>query len=964
MSAWVLYCAGAGVMLLLASPAWSACVPNGAAVPSGATVSCTGVDTSGVGNGTQNNVTVTVQPGASITLGNNAADIFLNDGNVVSNGGTITAGDNAFGIRVGNNNIVRNNGAIVLGAASQGILTGSNTTIVNTGALSLGSGIGIQSAGLGSPVINSGSITLAAGGVGIEAVGGDTSPVGNSGAITFLSGNGSAIFVGSANSALTNSGAITFGNGGGHIVLAEGVNSGIFNSGAVSINGAGVGLQTTLANSAIINSGAISFSGNSSVGVETDSTGSAITNSGAITLTGTGGIGIHSLGANSGIANSGAISVVGGPGISTAAANSSIINSGNVSVGGNNAFAIQALGTGSNVVNSGTVQVTGTDAFGLFSQLGSVFNSGTVNAAHGDGIQVTGAGVSVVNSGVVRAALSLSASGGATAIDNTGLLDGRLSIVGAGNSFINSGVVTTTTADLPIGPNQFVAATFTQTAAGTLAERVTNGGAHDTMQVIGTANLGGTLGAAVQPGLYANATSYLAVLTATNPLTTRFAQTPAFAAGTTTPLAFFTMTPTYNTNSVDLTLNRVPFGAAPGETQNQRNVGNALESAYAATLTGAPAGLFGILLQSTSLGVLTQASGEAATGSQQATFSAMTQFMGVMTDPFIDGRGDPVTSGTSGASSYASQDKPRSAAAGDAYAAIYRKAPVVADPFTQRWSVWAAGYGGSQTTDGRAALGSNTATSSIYGTAVGADYRFSPFTMAGFALAGGGTNFSVANAGTGRSDLLQAGAFIRHAVGPAYISAALAYGWQDITTDRTVTIAGVDQLRAEFNANAWSGRVESGYRFGTPWIGGIGLTPYVAGQFTTFDLPAYAESVLSGANTFALSYGAKNVTDSRSELGLRTDKSYALTDAILTLRGRLAWAHDFNTDRSIAAIFQTLPGASFVVNGAAQASDSALTTAAAEIKWLNGWSAAATFEGEFSNVARSYAGKGVARYSW
>jgi len=136
------------------------------------------------------------------------------------------------------------------------------------------------------------------------------------------------------------------------------------------------------------------------------------------------------------------------------------------------------------------------------------------------------------------------------------------------------------------------------------------------------------------------------------------------------------------------------------------------------------------------------------------------------------------------------------------------------------------------------------------------------------------------------------------------------------------------------------------------------------GQFTTFDLPAYAEQVLSGANTFALAYAAKDVTASRSELGLRTDKSFAMQNAILTLRGRFAWAHDFNPDRNIAATFQTLPGASFVVNGAAQAHDAALTTASAEMKWLNGWSAAATFEGEFSDVTRSYAGKGVVRYAW
>ena len=93
-------------------------------------------------------------------------------------------------------------------------------------------------------------------------------------------------------------------------------------------------------------------------------------------------------------------------------------------------------------------------------------------------------------------------------------------------------------------------------------------------------------------------------------------------------------------------------------------------------------------------------------------------------------------------------------------------------------------------------------------------------------------------------------------------------------------------------------------------------------------------------------------------------KSRDSGNAVLTLRGRAAWAHDFNTDRNVTALFQTLPGAAFVVNGATQAHDSALVTAAADMKWLNGWSAAAVFEGQFSNVTNSYAGKGIARYSW
>ncbi len=434
----------------------------------------------------------------------------------------------------------------------------------------------------------------------------------------------------------------------------------------------------------------------------------------------------------------------------------------------------------------------------------------------------------------------------------------------------------------------------------------------------------------------------------------------------------FAVSLSYTPTDVFLNLTGATLGAGAGLNQNQQNVANAINGFFngGGTLPPGFGTLFG-LTGSNLAAALSQASGETATGTQQTTFNAMNLFMGVMTDPFIGCRSDPVSAGSAapqfaeendGASAYAANGNARSKSERDAYAAIYRKAPVMAAPFAPSWSVWAAGYGGSQTTDGNAALGTNNTTSRIAGGVVGADYRFSPFTLAGFALAGGGTNFSIANGlGSGRSDLFQAGAFVRHTVGPAYLSAALAYGWQDITTDRTVTIAGVDQLRAQFNANAWSGRVEGGYRFVTPWMG---LTPYAAGQFTTFDLPAYAEQALVGANTFALAYGSKSVTASRSELGLRTDNSWAMQDGIFTLRGRFAWAHDFNADRVIGATFQTLPGASFVVNGAAQAHDAALVTASAEKRWLNGWSAAVTFEGEFSNVTRSYAGKGVVRYSW
>lgn len=423
----------------------------------------------------------------------------------------------------------------------------------------------------------------------------------------------------------------------------------------------------------------------------------------------------------------------------------------------------------------------------------------------------------------------------------------------------------------------------------------------------------------------------------------------------------------YGANELDVQLTS-QLTSVSGLSRNQNAVATVLDRSF----NSGNGTLFDIFKYTTGAQispVLTSLTGESTTGTQQMTFSAMSQFLGTMLDPSIDGRGAPdsfdqrfAPASDNLASAYtATSEQPRGAAR-DAYAMLATKAARTI--FVPSWSVWAAGFGGSQTTDGRAATGSNTATSRLFGTAVGADYWLSPYTVAGFALAGGGTTASVSTLGTSRADLFQAGAYLRHQHGPAYVAAALAYGWQDITTDRTVTIAGADRLRAEFNANTWSGRLEGGYRFVMPWLGGVGLTPYIAGDFTSFALPAYTEAAASGSGTFALAFGAKRITDTRSELGLRADRSFAVAAGLITLRGRLAWAHDYDPDRSATATFQSLPGASFVVNGASPAADSALTTATVEQRWTGGWSIATTFEGEFSEVTRSYGGKLMLRNTW
>jgi uncharacterized protein with beta-barrel porin domain len=88
------------------------------------------------------------------------------------------------------------------------------------------------------------------------------------------------------------------------------------------------------------------------------------------------------------------------------------------------------------------------------------------------------------------------------------------------------------------------------------------------------------------------------------------------------------------------------------------------------------------------------------------------------------------------------------------------------------------------------------------------------------------------------------------------------------------------------------------------------------------------------------------------------------TNAVLALRGRAAWAHDWVSDPTLVPLFQTLPGASFIVNGATLAKNSALTSAGAELRLANGVALLAKFDGEFASHSSTYAGTGTIRYRW
>jgi autotransporter-associated beta strand protein len=905
----------------------------------GGTIQATDVGGVGVhGVGAVGFANITNNTGATISATNTNGIAIATTTAVITNSGAITG---AFdGVNTQNATTLTNSGTVT-GASRSGVRVGSNASIINSGTITGLTGIVFRDAGAGfgapvnGSVFNSGTIT----GTGGTAIN-----------FAFTAGAGPFSLTIASTSVINGN---VLGTG-ADIFQLGGSSSGAFNvsnigaaqqyRGFATFNKIGTSTWT------LTGSGAQNWtiSQGTLIGDTNSLAGSSITNNGALVYNQNFG-GVHS-----GVISGSGTLTKNGSGTVILAADNTYAGGTTISAGtlqlGNGGVAGSIVG---NVTDNAVLAINRSNTYTF---AGTILGSGAFqqNGTGNTDLAATNSytGTTTVNGGTLQVDGSI-ASSSMTTVNANAALTGAGTV---GNATISGGGM--------FAPGNGTPGSF-MTVSGNLAFQ---SGAQYLVQLNpATSSFASVTGTAALNGATVNATyangSYVSkqytVLTATGGVSGTFGS----LVNTNLPANFRT---SLSYDAKDAFLNLVLSFTLPTASLNgnQRAVGNALSNFF--NTTGSIPLVFGAL---TPAG-LTQVSGELATGSQQTTFDAMNLYLSLLTDPFVAGRGDgangsagatPFAEENDGASAYASSGKPRSKSERDAYAAIYRKAPV-ADAFAQRWSVWAAGFGGSQTTDGNAALGSNNFSSRIAGTAVGGDYHFSPSTLAGFSLAGGGTNFSIAGGlGSGRSDLFQAGAYLRHTAGPAYVAAALAYGWQDITTDRTVTIAGVDQLHAQFNANAFSGRLEGGYRYATPWFG---ITPYAAAQFTTFDLPAYAEAALSGSNTFVLRYAAKSVTDPRSELGLRTDRSYAMQNGVLTLRSRFAWAHDFDADRNISATFQALPGASFVVNGAAQAHDAALTTASAEMKWINGWSAAATFEGEFSNVTSSYAGKGVVRYSW
>jgi uncharacterized protein with beta-barrel porin domain len=843
-------------------------------------------------------------------------------------------------------------------------------------------------ASLGGGISNSGTITGGGYGISVASIGTFYGGISNSGTIA-VGGTGISVVSSSTfTGAIANSATISAGGNG--ILVASvaqfgstSAGGGITNSGTISAGAAGIALGSKI----------LGFLGPSTFA-------GGITNSGVITAAA--GTGIYVAGVSTflgNISNSGTITaktgILIGSGV-TFAGGAAIVNSGNIT-GSTAGAAIDVSGASSAVTIDQTAgTITGTIKLSSHADVlnisggsiaGNIIGSGTqdvINFNLGSGTFTYGAAFGFgtisavnVNSGIVildgaNSATNVKVGSGAALevgdaanpsatltstnpVDVYGTLAGHGTVIGgatveSGGTLAPGGTIGTLTIT---GSLAFNAGSFYGIELSPTQHSLTlvNG-------TPGTVSINNSAEVELAPHLGNYSATTVAILTSTGTVSGTFDPTIAYVGAEKLNGA----TLTYDSHDVFLSYQQtfetlqVPAGATP----NEQNIANAINNYILAGNTP-PAGIQNLAFLSgpALLGALNQLTGEVATGTEQATFQLTNQFLGLMLDPFLIGR---VGTGGGQATGFAPEQQtslPPDIAV--AYASILKAPPPAS--FDQRWSSWGSAYGGTSTTSGNAAVGSNTVTTGAYGFAAGMDYHLDPRTVLGFSLAGAGTNWNLAKGiGTGRSDAFQAGGYGVTWLGPVYLAGAVAFTNNWFTTNRSPL---GDQLTANFSGQSFGARFETGYRYVTHPLPPVmlGVTPYGAVQVQEFRTPSFSETDVTGGG-LGLAYNAMNATDTRTELGARFDAPTLLYGLPLVWRSRVAWAHDFVANPSLDAAFESLPGTSFTVNGAPIPQDSALASIGAQYFLTSRWSIETKFDGEFANGSQTYTGSGTLRYSW
>lgn len=275
-----------------------------------------------------------------------------------------------------------------------------------------------------------------------------------------------------------------------------------------------------------------------------------------------------------------------------------------------------------------------------------------------------------------------------------------------------------------------------------------------------------------------------------------------------------------------------------------------------------------------------------------------------------------------------------------------------------QWGVWASGYGSRLTIDGDASQGLPDLSTSDRGFAAGVTYAPRDGLSAGVALSKNKANFDLGDdAGSGSSDTLFLALHGRSSSSRGYVEGALAFGRSDITTERTLTIGGIDRLVGSTRGDILAAHVEAGYRMGR-------LTPFAGLRAKSVRTDTYSETAATGTSTYGLRYEENTATSVRSELGVALEWPTVVGTGGPSFGLRASWAHEFASNDPKIRSFLSVPDVTIPITGTTPDRDSLILAATMRLAGRKGFHVNGTIGAEFSSHSRDVSGSLLAGYRW
>jgi len=451
----------------------------------------------------------------------------------------------------------------------------------------------------------------------------------------------------------------------------------------------------------------------------------------------------------------------------------------------------------------------------------------------------------------------------------------------------------------------------------------------------------------------------------------------AFSGVTTSQnLSFLTPTLSYDANNVYLAYSLTPFSTM-AKNINQRNVGNALTFAALGPVNGLSAPILNSLYYGNyenAQAVMDTVGGSGLAGVQSAAMQVGEMTSSSVSDQIAFWRSGETIDAT-GITSLEGNN-PRNFLA---YAPIETKVPtkgpinlkgpavsLTAAVAPRTFRAWGSMFGGGANYLSDAGRGAAASNVGFYGGLLGVDYQIQPNLLVGVALGGSNANFNVGSLSTnGNLTGFHAGVYGAYTMGNSYLAINETFSAYTNQTNRKAggyALLPYEQLAAQFGSTEFRTRAEAGHGV---MMGGLKATPFIAAEIAAYQSSGFTEKSSTYISSFALQNNGQVINSLPTFAGLRLSNAVTLANGWrLAPVGSVAYVHEFFPQRQFTNMLISMPGTDFNVSGPRSTYNLVQTKMGVQLNLNQKLAMFTDFQGEFSPVSQSYAGKIGAKYVW